>query len=160
MPHGYKTCPNPKCKAEVAGPRTKVCPKCEMPFGIKVVTKLGEPEIVTEGFRKVFSLPEGYSYPDNGQLNYVNITAGPPPMRLKAAENDSFPADDTILDWAGNVRQAMIDKGQYVRNSGLVYWARKELDRIGRFAPMGDEMLYVGLVINGLPDITTREVPV
>jgi hypothetical protein len=54
----------------------------------------------------------------------------------------------------------MIDKGLYLRNAGLIYWARKQLNDKLQYAPRGDEMLYVGKVLGELPDITTRTVPV
>lgn len=161
MPQGYKICPG--CKAEVAGPRTKECPKCGAAFGFKLATPTGEPVIHTnsEGqeMRTVFSYPEGYENLDKPMLR-IHIPAGECPVQLRCGEDETFPSDDTLLQWAGNVRQAMINKGVYIRNTGLIYWARKQMGRFGTFAPRSDEMRYVGLVVGGLPDITTREVPV
>lgn len=161
MAQGYKTCP--QCKNEVAGPRTKVCPTCGHSFGFKLSTTTGEPVIHTneEGMttRTVFSYPPGYTFPTDKTLQKIHIPAGSPPIALRLPEGETFPSDDTLLQWAGNVRQELIYKGQYIFNTGLIYWARKAVSALGHFAPQGDEMKYVALVLSGLPDITTREVP-
>lgn len=162
MAKGSKTCTN--CKAEVAGPRTKICPACSTPFAfanqVQIIGENGEPVLVdTEtATRMVFSYPDGYQYPET-ELIRVSTPAGACPISLKLSEDGSFPSDDKVIDWAGDVRQHMIGKGLYLRNKALVYWARTELNKRNQFAPLGDEMVYVGVVINQIPDITTREIP-
>lgn len=163
MAKGSKTCTN--CKAEVAGPRTKVCPSCGTEFAfanqVRIIGENGEPVLIdsSEATRMVFSYPDGYQYPETTELLHVSIPAGPCPIPLRGTEDGSFPSDDKVIDWAGDVRQEMINKGMYLRNKALIYWARTELNKRNQFAPLGDEMVYLGLVINQIPDITTREIP-
>lgn len=162
MAKGSKTCSN--CKAEVAGPRTKVCPACSAPFEfntgntVQVIGDDGQPVLI-DTTRTVFSYPDGYIFPDGKAIQNVHIPAGTCPIKLLPAEGEEFPSDNTLLEWAGDVRQEMLNKGLYLRNKALTYWARRELSAVADFAPRGDEMVYVGMVINEMPDIVTREIP-
>lgn len=155
MPKGCKTC---VCGAVVRGPRTLTCPEC----GTSLKKERSEVESVAEtseaAIRTVFSFPDGYNIP-NSKLLLVHIPNGTPPIRLRCAEGETFPGDDTLIQWAGDVRQAMIHQGKYIKNPGLVYWARHEINADHAYPPGGDEMKYVGLIIGNMPDITTREIP-
>lgn len=141
MAKGYKTC---KCGAEVKGVRTLICPVCESSF-------------FTERTHKtVYSLPGGYDLPD-GPIERIDTPAGSPPLMMNY---DDFPADDDILEWAANVRQDMLNKGVYVTNNGLAYWARKVINNDFKFPPLGNEMRHVGTIIKGMPDVTYKEIEI
>lgn len=160
MPKGFQTC---DCGALVRGARTLVCPECN--GDLKKDKKMAidvEPDNTADSdgsvTRTVYSFPEGYCIPDS-RLILVHIPAGIPPIRLGSEVDGSLPDDDALTEWAGNVRQELItSKNQYIKNPGLVYWARQELNGSHAFRPSGDEMKHVGLVIGSIPDITTRQV--
>jgi hypothetical protein len=75
-------------------------------------------------------------------------------------DGDNFPSDETILQWALDIRELEYKRGYYLTNNALSYWAKAQLNNDSRYSPTGDEMQYAALLINGLPDITRREVPV
>jgi hypothetical protein len=154
VPFGYRRCYT--CQVNVKGRRTQVCPTCQGHLGKNHPKPIEE--IQAEGTRTVFSYPEGYTIPDNG-IQLIHIPAGEPPIKLIPSEGLDFPSDDDLREWGGNVRQEMINNGLYIRNDGLTYWARKQLNKSSQYAPRGDEMIYVGMVLGELPDITTRTIP-
>jgi hypothetical protein len=153
LPGGRKRCRH--CGEIVVGLRTQTCPHCE--GDISRVQKPGEnPD---GGVKRIFRFPEGYNIPD-GLIMRVDHQAGECPIRLRL-ENDTLPADETILQWAEQVRQKYLDDHkQYLTNSALTALAVQELNWNLRFPPRGDEMKYLRLVLDGLPDLTFTEVEV
>jgi hypothetical protein len=148
MAKGFRQC---ACGTVVSGPRTKICPECNQPLKAKkaVASAFGPDENAP---RKVFSLPDGYDIP-NPNIQRIYIPAGTSPIKLKPDEGEDTLTDNAVAEWACDVRQAMINKGQYLENSALLSWAKWEC----RNSPK--EVFYlVKEVIIGLPDIIMREV--
>jgi hypothetical protein len=140
VPKGYQICRS--CGGLVPGPRTLVCAPSEVAEPVEM--------------KQVFRFPDGFTFPAQ-PVQRVNVMTGECPIKL--GNGVDFPADDEILNWALDVRQAMLNRGFYLTNPALAYWARHQINHDIRYSPLGDEVKYVSLIIKSLPDITTREVP-
>lgn len=155
MPIGSKTC---KSCGESCGPRRTHCPACGESFRIEE-RKAEKAAIEAEKYeektaRKVFRLPDGLEPPE--RFTVICAAAGKCPITMKY--EGEFPDDETVTTWALDVREHMLKKGEYLTNEALLRWAGYEINDRLRFSPVGDEMKYIGLLINGLPDIVTSEV--
>jgi hypothetical protein len=158
--HGYKQCNN--CKKFTRGMRSQECIHCENLFPKKDAVKaaeIEEGEIPDEKFVEVARYPEIYKYPEGQNVRRVYIPAGPCPIKIKQADKESFPTDDAIKVWAHEVRQVLIDNHQFVGNDGLYYWAIQQVNGDQRYRYNSDEMKYLRMLINDLPDISIRRIP-
>lgn len=153
MPKGQKSCP--KCQGAVTGPRTLVCPHCNQYIGKEKGESVPlDPATATTNLLK--TMPGGYNVPA-GKIQVVRVPAGKCPLTLCLTGDGQLPDDDTIVGWAMDVRQHMLNKREYLTNEALIYWARTQLNPALQFAPKGDEMEYLKLTIGEIPDITEGE---
>jgi hypothetical protein len=150
---GYRECR--KCDKFTAGPRSKTCVHCHTPFEVKVENdEVVDVEAETEKvFEKRLRYPQGYAYPD-GILRIRNIPNAEPPVKLKSATPGRvFPSDKEIKDWCVDVRQRWLKSNkEFLSNGALYFWARNQINGDFKFQSNGDEMQYLQMVINGLPD--------
>lgn len=109
--------------------------------------------------KMVYSYPTGYKYPENFRNRHVPFPIETSPPKLKLAEGQTFPDDDTLREWAADVRQHYLNHGGYLRNSGIYALARQELNKDYRYKYNSDEMQCARLVIESLPDVVLKEVP-
>ena len=160
MPHGYKTCKN--CDKVTKGCRTLNCSHCGQSFQIheKKEEKRAEraAEVVQEAeIKKAWTLPDGYDVPDGFILNACWVPSGNPPLHLRL-EDGKIPSEETLYDWADNVRRHEIKKGWWITNHALNYWAVQELN--GKYEldnnPLGPEVQRLKDIINGFPDRKTQ----
>jgi hypothetical protein len=158
---GYRECNN--CSHFTAGPRSSECVHCENIFPKKdrpVVKVAEKTEDQTERMVEVKRFPEQYVYPDNGMpIQRIYIPRGECPFKMPRSSSDVFPSDDAIKGWAHKVRQSLIDRNEFPGNAALFYWAIQQVNGDGRYRYDSEEMKYLKLVIDSLPDVTVRRIP-
>jgi hypothetical protein len=158
---GYRQCNN--CNHFTAGPRSTECVHCENLFPKKdrAVVKVAEKtEDQTERMVEVKRFPEEYTYPDNGMpIQRIGTPRGECPYKIPRSSPDAFPSDDAIKAWAYKVREALISRNEFLGNSAILYWAKQQVNGDGRYRYNSEEMQYLKMVIDSLPDVTTRRVP-
>lgn len=142
IPFGWKACRH--CNELVHGRRTLICPHCQ-----GNLAKLDSPNSDSlnedgEAVRLVWNLPGGYNIPE-GHINRVTIPAGVPPIALTSDD------DEIMLEWAQDVRQALLNDNVYIENPGLIYWA---------FRTFGGNHSHIKATLGSLPDIVYKEVPI
>jgi hypothetical protein len=159
---GYRQCN--ECNRFTAGPRSSECVHCENVFPKKDRVKPLEikenDEDRPERLIEVKRFPDQYVYPDNGMpIQRIYIPRGECPFKIPRSGMEAFPSDDAIKAWAHKVRQSLINQNEFPGNAALFYWAIQQVNGDGRYRYDSEEMKYLKLVIDSLPDVTVRKVP-
>lgn len=158
------------CGAFTPGAQSKTCRKCGQAFPTrkeKEKLKEIEAELETESEAEVesgpkpeisllpkhFEYPPGYPYPM--ELRIANAWVYDQPCPIKLNYSGAFPEDFEVIEWGKEVRKHLLSYARvYLNNAGLFYYLRSQM--LSKFPERSEEMEYLKILINTLPDIKPR----
>lgn len=149
-----------ECGAYTPGYASKRCHACGVEFpkrAKEIVVKVekvkedpidyNQPELQHKSEK--WDLPKRYNYPSFLRNENLTFCEYPCPTMLKY--KGSFPEDHEVIEWAHEVRQSLISfRFVYPNNGCLFYYLREQFK--GKFAEQSDEMIYLRMLIEELPD--------
>jgi hypothetical protein len=152
-----------ECGAYTPGYASKHCWACGKVFPKKVKEVKEEkvevqPEV--QDFHKAelqyqsekWEYPTRYIFPTFLRSENMTFCEYPCP---KLEYKGDFPEDHEVIEWAHDTRQHLLTfRSVYANNGCLFYYLRSQFK--GKFAEQSDEMLYLRMLIEGLPDLKRR----